>query len=333
MKYIIVSAFILTSNSAYSISEQYNKGMNEYKFLQEKTGEKKFEYPEQPVSSGKFIEKYQALNELPETGILDDLTKKYLNRTQLNNNLSVVNYMDAATWLAISEPSDAAKKEILEKALKQWKLIDDIESKKKSHRFIVVNIPSMTLYAYELINNERKLMFTSKVIIGKPTTKTPFNSFEIWAIKYNPTWTPTKNILNRGLYKNGVYNPEWIKKHGLIMASNGKYTQPAGEKNALGLLKFETTSNENIYLHDTNERHLFEKNIRAYSSGCIRVQEFKKIAEWITEDNDQHYDSEMKKPTHIRKLEESVPVYITYTLINYNYNRPVYSQDIYKLYN
>jgi murein L,D-transpeptidase YcbB/YkuD len=117
------------------------------------------------------------------------------------------------------------------------------------------------------------------------------------------------------------------------MASNGKYTQPAGEKNALGLLKFETTSNENIYLHDTNERHLFEKNIRAYSSGCIRVQEFKKIAEWITEDNDQHYDSEMKKPTHIRKLEESVPVYITYTLINYNYNRPVYSQDIYKLYN
>ena len=54
--------------------------------------------------------------------------------------------------------------------------------------------------------------------------------------------------------------------------SSYRFTQPSGDGNALGVLKFETTSKQNIYLHDTNERILFTHNTRVYSSGCIRVK-------------------------------------------------------------
>jgi len=100
----------------------------------------------------------------------------------------------------------------------------------------------------------------------------------------------------------------------------------------LGVLKFETNSPDNIYLHDTNEKHYFGYNTRIYSSGCIRVQEFKDLANWIRDANDVN-EKLKKKETYYEKVNKT-PVYLTYNqVVFYGSDEPFFAPDIYGINN
>ena len=293
-----------------------------------------------------LLKRLQSQIGIQETGVVDKDTFDYVRKFQKENDFNVTETLDYNTWFALFEQSDEWKKNIVESALKSWQNIITTQSKSKYKKFIVVNIPTMTLTAYDWDGIKATEAIQSRVILGKPTTQTPLRDFQIISIKYNPTWTPTDGILKRGAYKSGKLDINWVKKHGLTVFNESNeeveidnlndeekyhFQQPSGDKNALGVLKFETNSSDNIYLHDTNERYYFSYNTRTYSSGCIRVQKFKDLANWIRNANDVE-EKLKRKDTYYEKVSKT-PVYITYNQVIFFDDNPMFAPDIYGLNN
>ena len=223
-------------------------------------------------------------------------------------------------------------------------------------RFVMVNIPSYQLIAFD---REYIPVLQSKVVVGGRTTRTPMKKLDIVSLKFNPTWTPTTNMTKRMLFKNGILDTDYVMHHNLIPYLDGEeisfddlvdmnltkseynqmqhrltFTQGFGKNNPLGSLKFETNSKDNIYLHDTNQPNLFNKNKRALSSGCIRVQNYLDLASWLKYGDPQKQnnieDLIKKDKTYYHSIKRT-PVYFTYftTLINED-GKLIEFDDIYK---
>lgn len=281
-----------------------------------------------------------------ENNIYDASLETFIKEQQQRFNLNPNGIIDAKTWHMIYEqPIDWRLKEI-QKAKDNWTNILAKDQLSSNSQMIVVNIPSMTLTLYEVQDDmSYKPVMSSNVVVGKPSTKTPIQDFNITALKYNPDWTPTKNILNRSVYKGGSINKEWIRSHNVSVYSNGsrinlseienydrstlRFVQPSGSDNALGELKFETDSNQNIYLHDTNERNLFKRNMRLYSSGCIRVEKYFDLAQIISQQNPEDLRGKLDtKKTRIEKI-NTVPVYIDTSQVQLINNEIVFLPKVY----
>lgn len=158
----------------------------------------------------------------------------------------------------------------------------------------------------------------------------------IISLKYNPTWTPTLNIMKRNAKKDdGEWNWDWIDSHGFEVFSHKtgeKITweeagdmllkevfmvSPPSNDNALGRLKFETDSKQSIYFHDTNEKSFFEQNSRARSSGCVRVKDPYSFAAKLAYKSEEYIKSNINKgETYWEKI-ENTPVYFYYDIIEY----------------
>ncbi len=121
-------------------------------------------------------------------------------------------------------------------------------------RFVLVNIPDFELVALE----DGRPVLRSRVIVGKPATATPQLLSSMYAVKFNPSWTPT---------------PAMVRAEGARPA-------PPGPNNPLGQILFELDNDRLIYLHDTNDRSLFDRADRALSHGCVRVQRARALAAW-----------------------------------------------------
>lgn len=202
-------------------------------------------------------------------------------------------------------------------------------SEKEKEKWIIVNIPSFSLDAWS-ISGER---LGSRVIVGRPDRRTPLGRINMWGIKYHPTWNPPPGIMKKDILPKLGTGDHSLAKKGLIAVSpdgeefdpseitaedvlhNGfRLYQPSGPRNALGLLKFETDSKESIYLHDTNDKSLYEHSQRALSSGCIRVIEWKPLAAFVLNKSQQEISLKIKKgKTSIDKIAQ-VPVSVLYMM-------------------
>jgi murein L,D-transpeptidase YcbB/YkuD len=144
-------------------------------------------------------------------------------------------------------------------------------------------------------------VFESKVICGKPETRTPLLTSEISDIITYPTWTVPTSIIVKQYLPRLKNNPNYISRLGLKLMNNkgevinpgsvnwSKYSrgipyrvvQGSGDNNSLGVIKFNFDNPYAVYLHDTNQRYLFKNASRALSHGCVRVQEWEKLAYYI----------------------------------------------------
>ena len=168
-------------------------------------------------------------------------------------------------------------------------------------KYIWVNIPG---YYLRLINADT-VVFESKVICGKPETRTPLLTSEISDMITYPTWTVPTSIIVKQYLPRLKNNPNYISRIGLKLMNNkgeavdpnsvnwSKYSkgipykivQGSGDNNSLGVIKFNFDNPYAVYLHDTNQRYLFKNASRALSHGCVRVQDWEKLAYYIA-DND-----------------------------------------------
>ena len=121
-------------------------------------------------------------------------------------------------------------------------------------RFILVNIPAFELVALE----DGQPVLRSRVIVGRPATPTPELLSSMYAVRLNPAWTPTPAMVRH----------------------EGARAMPPGPRNPLGQILFELDNDELIFLHDTNDRSLFDRNDRALSHGCVRVERALALAAW-----------------------------------------------------
>jgi murein L,D-transpeptidase YcbB/YkuD len=148
----------------------------------------------------------------------------------------------------------------------------------KAH--VVLNIPDYTLRVY----HNGAQVWVTRVVVGKPGTHaTPLLSETMKYITVNPTWNVPPSIVYNEYLPALQQDPTVLKRMGLNLVQNRDgsvhISQPPGEANALGRVRFNFPNKFLVYQHDTPDKHLFAHPKRAYSHGCMRVQDPAKYAE------------------------------------------------------
>ncbi|WP_111740013.1 L,D-transpeptidase [Leminorella richardii] len=216
---------------------------------------------------------------------------------------------------------------------------------------VFVNIPDYSLVYY--VNGERIL--ESKVIVGSVRRKTPLMSSAMNNVVVNPPWNVPAKLIREDLVPKAKRDAEYLKRQGYTVYSgygknaevvdpstidwsegSGKYRlqQAPGRGNALGRFKFNMPNDEAIYLHDTPNHRLFDKNMRALSSGCIRVNKAAELANMLLNDagwDDGRIQNTLKRgSTTFAEIREKIPVQLYYlTSWVSTEGQPEFRSDIY----
>jgi murein L,D-transpeptidase YcbB/YkuD len=219
--------------------------------------------------------------------------------------------------------------------------------------FFIVNIAKYQLY----YSDSGKVTYSSKVMVGTDEKQTPVFRDKMEYIVFNPTWTLPQSIASKEtlpkLKQDSLYlkknNMHIINSKGEILSDSGivwsNYTsdyfpfiirQEPGPGNALGRVKFLFPNNYAIYLHDTPSKSLFAKEERAFSHGCIRVQNPLDLAEFILQKQDANWTMDSiktiiaDKETFTLRLKRSIPIYIMYWTAGVDeYDRLFFVPDVY----
>ena len=156
--------------------------------------------------------------------------------------------------------------------------------------YILVNVPAFSIRLMQ----DGKTLFDDRVVVGTAKTQTPIFSKNMKTIVLRPEWNLPDSIKLTALLSGRS-----IERQGYVVMRNGhtvdstqvnwgranlsEYTfyQPAGDDNALGLVKFLFPNKHSVYLHDTPSRYLFNERVRLYSHGCVRVRNPQQLAQKI----------------------------------------------------
>ena len=188
---------------------------------------------------------------------------------------------------------------------------------------IEVNLPEFTAR----VIRRNQIVHQTRVIIGKQTTPTPLFSNQMVHLIVNPSWHVPPSIIKKEILPKLVEDPEYAVRNGYEVTELGSggvsVRQPPGQGNALGLVKFMFPNEHSVYLHDTPSRKLFANEERAYSHGCVRVQNPFELAA-ILLDDPQYSEDKLKamigKGERLIRLKAPVPIHLTYFTLLVNEN-------------
>lgn len=291
-----------------------------------------------------------------------------IKKVQKTNFLDQTGEFDTKTCEALNESVTEDLKLIEINLDRLEKIKDDAKNTKK---LIFVNVAQYHLFGLKQGSVELEM----DVIIGKKSRRTILGKNNLTTVVVNPTWTIPRQILLQDKLKVFTEDPEYLKRKNYVVFDEDRnkispdaidwddveenplsyrFRQNPGENNVLGGFKFLLDNKQAIYMHDTNAKKLFEKTVRTFSSGCIRLKDPESMAEWllkdygdiecpINTDGSSKYpltcvkemigDYQEKKRQKFLKLTEKVPVilgYITYWIADdglaYKSNDP-YRQD------
>ncbi|MBE0066960.1 L,D-transpeptidase [Citrobacter freundii] len=218
---------------------------------------------------------------------------------------------------------------------------------------IMVNIPAYSLVYYQNGNQ----VLASRVIVGRPDRKTPMMSSALNNVVVNPPWNVPPTLARKDILPKLWNDPGYLERHGYtvmrgwnsketidpwqvdwatITASNlpFRFQQAPGARNSLGRYKFNMPSSDAIYLHDTPNHNLFQKDTRALSSGCVRVNKASELANMLLQDagwNDTRISDVLKQgDTRYVNIRQNIPVNLYYlTAFVGPDGRTQYRTDIY----
>jgi len=161
--------------------------------------------------------------------------------------------------------------------------------------FLVVNIAGFRLY----LLRRGDVVWRTRVQVGRPYRQTPIFKAEMTYLVVNPTWTVPPGILRNDILPAVRRNPDYLASRNIeLFDQNNMLVDPAtvdwsrrsfpyrfvqrpGADNALGRIKFMFPNEHSVYLHDTPSLDLFDRDSRAFSSGCIRVENPFELAEQL----------------------------------------------------
>jgi murein L,D-transpeptidase YcbB/YkuD len=182
----------------------------------------------------------------------------------------------------------------------------------KGKEYIVINIPSYQLTYFK----SGKPALRSNVVVGKIMNQTVVFSGMMKFIVFSPYWNVPKSILEKEIKPAIEKNENYLEQHHMEW-NNGQVRQKPGPKNSLGLVKFLFPNSNNIYLHDSPSKSLFDRSSRAFSHGCIRVAKPAELAKMILEDDKNWTPEKIDKAMQAGEeswhtLKNKIPVYIGY---------------------
>lgn len=222
------------------------------------------------------------------------------------------------------------------------------------HNGIMVNIPNYSL-AYYVNGNE---ILSSRVIVGRPDRKTPLMRSALNNVVLNPPWNVPTTLVRKDIVPKVKKDPSYLYKHNYTLLSGWsnesevvdpsminwsmvsadsfpyRIRQAPGPTNSLGRYKFNMPSSDAIYLHDTPNHGLFQKDIRALSSGCVRVNRASDLAGLLLQDvgwNDTRISGVLKEGnTRFVSIRQRIPVNLYYlTAWVADDGQPQFRTDIY----
>lgn len=231
---------------------------------------------------------------------------------------------------SMKSPTD--QKRLLALNLERWRwLPDDL-----GDRHVLVNIPSYHLWVFE---NVRPVL-DSKVIVGKVGDETPAFSATMTNVVFSPYWNIPESIAEGETVPSVVRNPEYLQKNNIeVLRRSGdrvekvdpatvnwndasetsdiSLRQRPGPGNALGHIKFLLPNKNNVYLHDTPTHNLFDRRGRAFSHGCVRLEEPVELARYVLADEPKWTEEAIRKAMdsgeeQAVRLNRTLPVHIVY---------------------
>lgn len=279
---------------------------------------------------------------------LSEAVKKF----QLKKGIAVDGKVGDGT-LRLMNSNDRDKFVDIAISLDQYKMMPE----KMPEKYIWVNIPS---YKLQLIEGD-SVRITSKVIVGKRITRTPVLTSAISTLITYPQWVPPPSIIMKEILPAVKKNPAYLGKKGFsLLDSKGEEVDPftvdwaqyskgipyrvvqgSGDANSLGILKFVFNNKYSVYLHDTNQRYLFGQTMRSLSHGCVRVQDWEKLAYYIIKNDSKNSENRyqlradsvktwlQKKQKRNIAISERMPLFIRYITCEGNDNGVVFYDDIY----
>ena len=184
-------------------------------------------------------------------------------------------------------------------------------------QLILVNIPEFILHVY----NDKRKVFDMNVVVGKEGHNTTIFSDKLTTIVFSPYWNVPSSIVKKEILPGMDENKNYLEEHNMEIYGEldglPAIRQKPGGDNSLGKVKFLFPNNFNIYFHDTPAKGLFDKDVRAYSHGCIRLSEPRKLAEYLLRDNSNWTKEKINESMNgdeekYAAVKHPVPVFITY---------------------
>jgi murein L,D-transpeptidase YcbB/YkuD len=251
------------------------------------------------------VKAFQDHHRLPASGVLDRNTIERLN----------IPIEARITQLALN--------------LERWRwLPDDLGA-----RHFLVNVPQFHLFARE----DGRVALDMRVVVGKRGNETPLFSEQMETVVFSPYWNVPETIALEETAPAVARDPEYLARNNMeVVNASGdvvsadeipwdderalatyRFRQRPGEGNALGYVKFLFPNEHAVYLHDTPADALFKRIGRAFSHGCVRVEQPEVLAKYVLRDQPAWTDDAIQTAMrsgderHV-KLSRSIPIYIVY---------------------
>jgi len=270
------------------------------------------------------VKRFQARHGLPEDGVMGEFTLKAMNITadvrlqQLNTNLIRIQSMSG-----------------------------DL-----GNRHVMVNIPAAYI---EAVENQR-VVLRNTAIVGRISRPTPILNSKIYEVILNPYWIAPRSIVEKDIVPLMRKDPTYLTRNNIrLLDGKGgevspetvdwnaekappyEFRQDPGKINAMASTKINFYNQYSVYMHDTPQQGLFNKQTRFESSGCVRVQNVRDLSTWLLRDTPGWNRQQIEKVIEARvntpiKLTEPVPVYFVYITAWSARDRVVqFRDDIYQL--
>ncbi|MEE8253776.1 MAG: L,D-transpeptidase family protein [Hyphomicrobium sp.] len=260
----------------------------------------------------------------------DENVVEAVKRFQRRNGLEPTGVVYGITLRSLNVPAKTRLRQLQAHLARIQALLPKLTG---SPKYIIMNSASFELQG---IQNGR-VAITSRVISGKRATPTPNVSAQVRAINILPYWHVPRTIAKRALIPAIRKNPSYLYKERIRVfstfggdevdpstvnwwgpeATRYVFRQDPGPQNALGVLRFDMPNKHIVYMHDTPMKNLFGYFERAYSAGCVRLQNFLNVADWLIAGQGSWTTARIQavvasgKPQTI-KLAHPVPVHFIY---------------------
>lgn len=277
------------------------------------------------------------------TAIYDPATRAGVKRFQSRHGLAPDGVIGKGTIQALNYTKQYRKKQIIAN-MERWRWYPN----QFENEYLLVNIPD---YSLQLVRDQDTIR-SHRVIVGKIKRNTPILSSKLSYVVFNPTWTLPPTILkedvipaatkdrsyfttkNMSIYlgQTLVSAEDWDPKK----AKSYRYVQKPGAFNSLGLVKIMFPNRFSVYLHDTNSRGSFGREMRSLSSGCVRVQDPFVLTEYLIDDSEKWPQDSIKKVIEREKtlnvtFKKDIYLHLLYWTAWSDKNTLQFRTDIYNL--
>jgi len=249
----------------------------------------------------------------PDSGTVYDKTlAEAVKKFQQQHDLASTGTLTTATVEALNGRQPDHVTDIILANMERWRWMPH----QFPETYVIVNLPDFTLR----VMHEDKLVWTTRIVIGKPDMPTPIMTADMKYITVNPTWNVPPSIVHREYLPALAQDPTVLARMGLRVdyGPGGVHIwQPPGDKNALGRIRFNFPNKFLVYQHDTPDKYMFALDKRAFSHGCMRVQDPAHYAEVLlslVRPNDGYTEDRIKRMFGPDETDIQFPTFIPVNL-------------------